>query len=133
YGVLSSLFPTLFPGNAWQSFYVFQALCNAVVALLMFWGLGGTRPSVSRIILAVSLTATALFFRPRSAKLLLAAQMTPSGGPVRFIWPFVMLGFLFHHYSRTSKGVAADASSERRFENTCHLIWLGSLCWSLES
>jgi len=114
YGVLSILLPTLFPGNAWQSFYVFQALCNAVVALLMFWGLGGTRPSISRIILAASLTATTLFFRPRSATLLLAGQMTPSGGPVRFIWPFVMLAFLFHHYSKASEA-AADAATERRF------------------
>src|SRR5438045_3320285 len=132
YGVLSILIPTLFPGNAWQSFYIFQSICNAVVALLMFWGLGGTPPSVSRIILAASLTATTLFFRPRSATLLLAAQMTPSGGPVRFIWPFVMLAFLFHHY-RANQGKVAEPSAERRFENTCHLIWLGSLCWSLES
>ncbi len=133
YGVLAILIPTLFPGNAWQSFYLFQALCNAIVALLMFWALGGTRPSISRIILAAGLTATTLFFRPRSATLLLAAQMTPSGGPVRFIWPFVMLAFLFHHYSRTIKGNEADASTERRFEIACHLIWLGSLCWSVES
>src|SRR5205085_10796943 len=132
YGVLSILIPTLFPGNAWQSFYIFQALCNAVVALLMFWGLGGTRPSVSRIILASSLAATTLFFRPMTATLLLAAQMTPSGGPVRFIWPFVMLAFLFHHY-RANQGKVAEPSAERRFENTCHLIWLSSLCWSLES
>lgn len=133
YGVLSILIPTLFPGNAWQSFYVFQAVCNAIVALLMFWGIGGMRPSISRIVLAASLTATTLFFRPRSATLLLAAQMTPSGGPVRFIWPFVMLAFLFHNYTKAAKGNATDASTEQRFENTCHLIWLGSLCWSVES
>lgn len=133
YGVLSILIPAFFPGNAWQSFYVFQALCNALVALLVFWGLGGMRPSISRIVLATSLTATSLFFRPRSATLLLAAQMTPSGGPVRFIWPFIMLAFLFHHYSNATKGSATDSTTERRFENLCHLIWLGSLCWSVES
>src|SRR4029079_3778785 len=69
YGILSILIPTLFPGNAWQSFYLFQALCNALVALLMFWAIGGMRPSISRIILATTLTATTLFFRPREADL----------------------------------------------------------------
>jgi len=133
YGVLSILIPTLFPGNAWQSFYLFQALCNAVVALLMFWALGGTLSSVSRIILATAVTSTTLFFRPRSATLLLAGQMTPSGGPVRFIWPFVMLAFVFNHYRQSMSPGGRDGPAGQRFEIAGHLIWLGSVCWSVEA
>ena len=133
YGVLSILIPTLFPGNAWQSFYIFQALCNVAVALLMFWGIGGTRASASRIVLAAALTATTLFFRPRTATLLLAGQMTPSGGPVRFIWPFMMLAFLFVHYRRATKSESSEVALDSRFEIVGHLIWLGSLCWSVEA
>ena len=133
YGVLSIFIPTLFPGNAWQSFYLFQALCNAVVALLMFWALGGMQSSSARIILATALTATTLFFRPRSATLLLAAQMTPSGGPVRFIWPFVMLAFVFRHYDKTTKREGPADLADSRFEKLGHLIWLGSVCWSVEA
>jgi hypothetical protein len=133
YGVLSILIPALFPGNAWQSFYVFQALCNAVVALIMFWALGGTRSSVSRIVLATALTATTLFFRPRSATLLIAGQMTPSGGPVRFIWSFVMLAFLFSYYNKSAKREVPEDRADWQFELWGHLIWLGSVCWSVES
>ncbi|MDP9176303.1 MAG: hypothetical protein M3O61_01350 [Gemmatimonadota bacterium] len=133
YGVLSILIPTLFPGNAWQSFYLFQALCNAVVALLMFWALAGTRWSASRIILATGLTATTLFFRPRSATLLLAGQMTPSGGPVRFMWPFVILAFLFSYYSKSAKREVLDDRADWSFELRGHLVWLASVCWSVEA
>lgn len=132
YGVLSILIPTLFPGNAWQSFHLFQSLCNAVVALLMFWALGGTGSSTTRIILATALTATTLFFRPREGPVLIAAQMTPSGGPVRFIWPFIMLAFVFSYYRKTTNGDRADRA-DSRFEIWGHLIWLGSVCWSVEA
>jgi hypothetical protein len=125
YGILPILLPTLLPGNAWQSFYVFQALCNAVVGILMFWALGGFTASRSRILLATLLTAATLFFRPRSATLFLAAQMTPSGGPVRFLWPFVMLAFVYRFYR--------DPRDERRFLIWGNLIWIAALCWSLES
>ena len=133
YGVLSILIPTLFPGNAWQSFYLFQALCNAVVALLMFWALGGTRPSVSRVVLATTLTATTLFFRPREENLLLAAQMTPSGGPVRFVWPFVMLAFVYRYYRDATRRGVNDDVADSHFAIMGHLIWLGSVCWSVEA
>lgn len=133
YGVLSILIPTLFPGNAWQSFHLFQALCNAVVALLMFWALGGTGSSTTRIILATALTATTLFFRPREGPLLLAAQMTPSGGPVRFIWPFAMLAFVFRYYRKATKSGGRADPAESRFEIFGNLIWLGSVCWSVEA
>ena len=133
YGVLAILIPTLFPGNAWQSFYLFQAVCNAIAALLMFWALGGTRASISRIILATAVTATTLFFRPRSETLLIAGQMTPSGGPVRFIWPFVMLAFLFSHYCKATDRSVRDDRSSRQFELRGHLIWLASLSWSVEA
>ena len=133
YGFLSILIPTLFPGNAWQSFYLFQALCNAVVAMLMFWALGGTQFSSARIALATLLTATTLFFRPRDAALLIAGQMTPSGGPVRFIWPFVMLAFVFRFYRNAIKRDGRDDLADSRFELWGHLIWLGSVCWSVEA
>jgi hypothetical protein len=133
YGLLSILIPTLLPGNSWQSFYLCQAICNVIVALLMFWGLGGTRLSPSRVILATALTATTLFFRPRSATLLLAAQMTPSGGPVRFLWPFIMLAFVFHYYRRSASRRTGATVADLRFELGGNLIWLGSLCWSAEA
>ncbi|HVD60386.1 MAG TPA: hypothetical protein VNC11_05900 [Gemmatimonadaceae bacterium] len=129
YGVLSILIPTLFPGNAWQSFYLFQAICNLLVALFMFWALGGFTRQSARIVLATLVTATTLFFRPRSATLLLAAQMTPSGGPVRFLWPFVMLAFVYRYYRRSETG----AQNNRRFEMIGTLIWIGSVCWSFEA
>jgi hypothetical protein len=133
YGVMPTLIPTLLPGNAWQSFYVFQAAANVVIAFLMFWAFGGKGSSVSRIILATTLTATTLFFRPREGPVLLAAQMTPSGGPVRFIWLFVILAYVFRYYMKAMKGAGRADSSELRFELYGTLIWLGSVCWSVEA
>lgn len=135
YGLLAILLPTLFPGNGWQSFYLFQGLCNVVVALLMFWAIRGVRPSAMRTAVATALTATTLFFRPRSATLLLAGQMTPSGGPVRFVWSFVMLAFVFIHYRRLAKesNDSAGASRDTHFEIWGNLIWLASILWSVEA
>lgn len=133
YGVLPILIPALFPGNAWQSFYLFQALCNAAVAFLMFRALGGASSSIARIVLATALTTTTLFFRPREGPVLLAAQMTPSGGPVRFIWPFVMLAFIYSYYRKVSKGDAEAEQAGSRFEIFGNLIWFGSVCWSVEA
>ena len=133
YGILSILLPTLFPGNGWQSFYLFQGICNAIVALLMFRALRGVRPSIVRDIVAVALTTTTLFFRPRSAGLLLAGQMTPSGGPVRFIWSFVMLAFVFGYYRRSRAMAESDARGDLRFALWGNAIWLGSLLWSVEA
>ena len=133
YGILSILLPTLFPGNGWQSFYLFQGICNAVVALLMFRALRGVRPSIVRDIVAVALTVTTLFFRPRTASLLLAGQMTPSGGPVRFIWSFVMLAFIFSYYRRSSATAEGDSRGDVRFALWGNLIWIGSLLWSVEA
>ncbi len=133
YGVLSILLPTLFPGNAWQSFYLFQGLCNVVIALLMFRALRGVRPSVTRDILAIALAATTLFFRPRTATLLLAGQMTPSGGPVRFIWSFVMLAFVFGHYRQRSSVDGVHNSADTRFAIWGNAIWIVSALWSVEA
>lgn len=133
YGILAILLPTVFPGNAWQSFYLFQGICNAIVGLLMFQALRGVRPSVVRDVVAVALAATTLFFRPRSATLLLAGQMTPSGGPVRFIWSFVMLGFLFSYYRRFVAKPDAAGGGDLRFAVWGNLIWLASIAWSVEA
>lgn len=133
YGILSILLPTIFPGNAWQSFYLFQGICNAIVALLMFWALRGVRPSSVRDVVAIALTATTLFFRPRTATILLAGQMTPSGGPVRFIWSFVMLAFVFIHYRRTVAPPDQPAQRDLRFAVWGNLIWIGSILWSAEA
>ena len=104
-----------------------------MVAFLMFWAFGGKGSSVSRIIFATALTATTLFFRPREGPVLLAAQMTPSGGPVRFIWLFAILAYVFRYYVNATEGADRTTSGESRFELYGTLIWLGSVCWSVEA
>lgn len=132
YGVLSILLPTLLPGNAWQSFYVFQAVCNIVVALLMFWTLRGVGPSSARSLIAFAVTAATIFFRPRTATLILAGQMTPSGGPVRFLWSFVMLSMIFVYYRRRVSGEAQQEAAPD-FVMWGSAIWLASVLWSFEA
>ncbi|HEY8165203.1 MAG TPA: hypothetical protein VIF83_06570 [Gemmatimonadaceae bacterium] len=132
YGFLSILIPDILPGSSWQSFYVFQAVLNAVVALLLYFALRRLSGSTASWIVAVALTACTIFFRPRSATLFLPGQMTPSGGPPRFVLCFVMLAFVFNHYLRIRGEAESDASS-RRFAIIGNGIWLLSILWAAEA
>jgi hypothetical protein len=129
YGLLPILIPAALPGNGWQSFYLFQGLMNAAAAALLFITIRRLAPGWPNLALAFLVTSTTLFFRPRSASLILAGQMTPSGGPVRFIWAFVMLVFVAEFAIRSREGKASD----RTFVVRGSAIWLVSLLWSVEA
>jgi hypothetical protein len=103
YGFLSILIPSALPGGAWISFWYYQAAIYAIVGALMFIIFRRLRGGVGNLLLSFLVVFTTLFFRPRSATLILPAQMTPSGGPVRFLWCFVLLGWLLLVF-REAKG-----------------------------
>ena len=128
YGFLSILLPSLIPTpNAWVSLYVVQGFLYAVVATGMFMLLRSFRRSWLSSALAFSVTASTLFFRPRSEELLLAAQMTPAGGPMRFFWPFAVLAVIAWKYQRR------DVVGFWRFALTGTLVWITGVAWSAES
>jgi len=131
YGFLSILIPTAFPGSAWQSFWFYQSLIYALVACTMFLIFRRMKPGIGNLLLATGLVFTTLFFRPRAADLILPAQMTPSGGPVRFIWCFVMFVYLLWAFD--SQRGEKPRPGRMGFPVTGHLIWLTSLAWSFES
>ncbi|MDO8502327.1 MAG: hypothetical protein Q7S20_10835 [Gemmatimonadaceae bacterium] len=132
YGFLSILIPAAMPGSAWQSFWFYQAAVYAVVAAGMFIVLRKMRGGAGDVLLAAGAVFTTLFFRPRTATLILPAQMTPSGGPVRFLWCFVMLAWLLYSFNRRRKN--GDGSLKwLAFPFTGHLIWLCALAWSFEA
>ncbi|MFN2601803.1 MAG: hypothetical protein ABR582_03480 [Gemmatimonadaceae bacterium] len=127
YGFLSILIPTVLPGSAWVAFWFYQSVVFAVVAGLMYNAL---RKITSRWIgaaFAFAVTLTTLFFRPRDETLILPAQMTPSGGPVRFFWSFVLLAFIAGFFFRSS-----ERQRPRDFVVGGTLIWLASILWSAE-
>lgn len=134
YGFLSILIPALLPGSAWISFWYYQAVIYAVVGVLMFVIFRRLRGGVGNLGLSFLVVLTTLFFRPRTASLILPAQMTPSGGPVRFLWCFVLLGWLLlvfrdhaGHKERTIHTIGAG------FPLVGHLIWICSIAWSFEA
>lgn len=130
YGFLSILVPTAMPGSAWQSFWFYQAAIYAVVAVLMFAVFRKLRAGVGNFLLSVLLVFTSLFFRPRTATLILPSQMTPSGGPVRFLWCFVLLAWLLHAWKGDSD---SEETSRGSFLLVGHLIWISSIAWSFEA
>ncbi|MEO8192544.1 MAG: hypothetical protein ABI681_01755 [Gemmatimonadales bacterium] len=132
YGFLSILVPTVLAGSAWQSFWFFQALIYALVGWIMFSTFRKLRPGVGNLIFAFVAVFTALFFRPRTASLILPAQMTPSGGAVRFFWCFVLLAWLLAEYRAREDGRVAT-SSRLGFPMAGHLVWLCSVAWSFEA
>jgi hypothetical protein len=134
YGFLSILIPAIMPGSAWISFWYYQAAIYAVVGVIMFVIFRRLRGGVGNLALAFLVVATTLFFRPRTESLILPAQMTPSGGPVRFLWCFVLLGWLLlvfrdhaGHKERTVHTIGAG------FPLVGHLIWICSIAWSFEA
>lgn len=128
YGFLSILVPSLLPGNAWQSFWFFQAAAYAVVACLMYLALKRLAPGAAGAAASFVMTVTVLFFRPRTASLILPAQMTPAAGPVRFIWCFVMLAFLVSWLRNPGRH-----EGNRRFATTGTVIWVIAVLWSAET
>lgn len=127
YGFLSILLPALLPGNAWQSFWFFQAIAYAIVACLLYLSIRRLSPGWPGAAAGFAVTFTTLFFRPRTGALLLPAQMTPAAGPFRFIWCFVMIAFLARWHAGTGE------RSARRFALTGTLIWIAAVLWSAET
>jgi hypothetical protein len=127
YGLLSILLPYLLPGNAWQSFWLFQSIVYAIVAWMMYVSIRKLSRGWWTAAAAFLITLTTLFFRPRSASLILAAEMTPAAGPFRFIWIFVMLAFLVSWHRRKERDGTV------RFALIGTSIWTVSLLWSAET
>ncbi|HEX2721383.1 MAG TPA: hypothetical protein VHM24_00595, partial [Gemmatimonadaceae bacterium] len=131
YGFLSILVPHAMPARSWEAFWAFQSIIYAIVAFIMYAVFRRMRPGSGNLLLAVALVFTTLFFRPRSDSLILAAQMTPSGGPVRFIWCFVTLAYLLWAFDRHQGQKARPG--RMGFPVMGHVIWLMSLLWSFEA
>ena len=132
YGVLSILIPTILPGSAWISFWYYQAAIYAIVGVLMFIIFRRLRGGVGNLALSFLVVFTTLFFRPRTASLILPAQMTPSGGPVRFLWCFVLLGWLLLVF-RDLVGHKERATPGAGYPLVGHLLWICSIAWSFEA
>lgn len=128
YGFLSIIIPALLPGGAWQSFWFFQGTAYAIVAAIMYLGVRRLFPGFIGPLAALAVTFTTVFFRPRSASLLLPGQMTPGAGPVRFVWCFVLLAFILAYYLRPP-----HQRSDRAFVIGGTVIWAVSLLWSAET
>lgn len=132
YGILSILIPTILPGRAWISFWYYQAAVYAIVGVLMFVIFRRLRGGVGNLALSFLVVFATLFFRPRSASLILPAQMTPSGGPVRFLWCFILLGWLLLVF-RDEVGHKERHSLGAGFPLVGHLLWICSIAWSFEA
>jgi hypothetical protein len=137
YGFLSILIPAVMPGSAWVSFWYYQAVIFALVAVMMYMVFRRLRDGVGNLLLATALVFTTLFFRPRSDDLILPAQMTPSGGAVRFLWSFVMLGWLLtvflHRRRDKDESISSWSAPQGGFPLAGHIIWLCSIAWSFEA
>ncbi|HVF39112.1 MAG TPA: hypothetical protein VM939_04365 [Gemmatimonadaceae bacterium] len=128
YGFLSILVPSAVPApNGWAALYVVQGFLYMLVAVGLYVLLRSFRRNYIGYLLALAVTVTTLFFRPRTETLLLAAQMTPAGGPMRFFWPFAILAVVLWKYER------GNAVSFRRFALTGTVVWVAGVGWSAES
>jgi hypothetical protein len=128
YGLLSILLPTVLPGTAWESFWFFQSVVFAIVAAVMYIGIRKIGREWPSSLLAFAVVFTTLFFRPRNDTLLLSAQMTPSGGPVRFIPMFLLLAALAH-WILDRDGPPDDS----KFVIRGSVLWMFGAVWSAEA
>ncbi|HUQ47284.1 MAG TPA: hypothetical protein VM053_03450 [Gemmatimonadaceae bacterium] len=128
YGLLSILLPTVLPGTSWESFWFFQSVIFAIVGAVMYLGIRKIGRGQSSSLLAFAVVFTTLFFRPRSDSLLLSAQMTPSGGPVRFLPMFVLLAVVAH-WILDRDGPPDDV----KFMIRGSALWIFGALWSAEA
>ena len=133
YGILSMLLPNMLPGNSWQSFWLFQGMIFSIATIVMFLGLRRLRGGTGNVLFAAALTFCTLFFRPRSDTLIIPTQMTPSGGPVRFLWCLLALAFLLFTWERWAKEERQSGLDDQRFALTGHAIWILAVTWSFET
>ena len=127
YGFLSIVIPAALPANAWISFWLFQSLSFAIVGVIMYLTLRNIATRWIGEIFAFAVTFTTLFFRPRDDATILPAQMTPSGGPVRFLWAFVLVAFIAAYFFR-----APERQRSRDFIVGGTVLWIASVFWSAE-
>lgn len=133
YGFLSMLLPNMLPGNSWQSFWAFQGIVFSVATVVMFLGLRRLRGGTGNVLFAAALTFCTMFFRPRSDTLIIPTQMTPSGGPVRFLWCLLPLAFLLFTWERWAKEERQSGLDDKRFAFIGHAIWILAVTWSFET
>jgi hypothetical protein len=128
YGFLSVLLPSLLPtANGWEAIYLFQAGLYVVTAIAIYVSIASLRSGIVPRLLALAFTATAYFFRPRTFPLIIPAQDTPAGGPMRFFWCYAMLLVIVWKYNR------GDRVRDRTFAIVGSTVWLVSVAWSAES
>ncbi len=128
YGFLSVLLPSLLPtANGWEAIYLFQAGLYVVTAIAIYVAIAALRPGIVPRLVALAFTATAFFFRPRTFPLIIPAQDTPAGGPMRFFWCYAMLLVIVWKYYR------GDKVRDRTFAIVGSIVWLVSVAWSAES
>jgi hypothetical protein len=128
YGFLSVLLPSLLPAaNGWEAIYLFQAALYVVTAIAIYVAIASLRPGIIPRLVAFGFTATAYFFRPRTFPLIIPAQDTPAGGPLRFFWCYAMLLVIAWKYYR------GDKVRDRTFAIVGTVVWVLSVAWSAES
>ncbi len=128
YGFLSVLLPSLLPtANGWEAIYLFQGALYVITAMLLYVAIASLRPGIIPRLTALAFTATAFFFRPRTFSLIIPAQDTPAGGPMRFFWCYAMLLVIVWKYYR------GDKVRDRTFAIVGSVVWLFSVAWSAES
>lgn len=128
YGFLSVLLPSLLPtANGWEAIYLFQAGLYLITAIAIYVAIASLRPGIVPRLVALAFTGTAYFFRPRTFALIIPAQDTPAGGPMRFFWCYAMLLVIVWKYYR------GDKVRDRTFAIVGCVVWLMSVAWSAES
>jgi hypothetical protein len=110
------------------SFWLLQSATLAIVAALMYLAFRHLGSKWLGPPFALIVTFATLFFIPRNANELLAIQMLPSWGPLRFVWCFVLIAFIASFYF-----LPPERQTAREFVFVGTTMWLGSVVWSAES
>jgi hypothetical protein len=128
YGFLLPLTIAAFPAaTTWQSLFLLNALCTAVLALCLYLVIRHRAAGLPGIVFSWLLSAAAVFLVAMYPPLLLPEHYYPMAGAFRYGWCYVLLGVLLLEWttrgSQSRKWVLAGGS----------ICWVLSNLWSPES
>jgi hypothetical protein len=129
YGFLNTLLVAALPvGNAWQSFYLVNAVLTGASGLILYGILRSVRGGRWTPWVSLLVAASAIYLVTGDLRLSTGPSIGPSLGAYRFFWCFALLGILAWDFR-----ARPDGPPRRKALLLGSVAWLLGTLWSSES
>jgi hypothetical protein len=129
YGYLQTLVIAWFPAEtAWQAMYMVNGIVLTLTGYLVFAAVFATFPSPLGALLGMVLAVGSIMQpQPDGSNFF----VYPSTGPLRFLWVYLMVGYVFHACRQWC--FTSEKAGRPRTLWHGHAVWAAGVLWSCES